>query len=265
MPVNTIQQNIIPSEPQLADLLQFFKKDLMLDFNCHHIGTLQSFNTDKQTVSVTINYSKTFFQFNGTSNAYEPFLMNYPVIAEAPVFILGGGSTALTPPLAAGDECMILFNDRDLDNWFTGGSGSPTATARLHSFADAVVIVGLRSLANVLKNYDPVRLMMRAGTSAGSITAVAVNPSNSKILLTNTYPSNSTTLNTLLQDLVTEIKNLVNATSSITVGPGTFMAPPGVSGGPVTGTSGSPLNASTISAIANDLTTTANQIMGLLE
>lgn len=208
---SSIQQNLVPNEPQLIDLLNLYRKNILLDFNCHHIGTIQSFDPEFQTVSVTINYKKTSFTFNPTTFSYEPVLSNYPIIAVAPAIILGGGTTAFTPPISAGDECLVLYNDRDLDNWFTSGAGSPNATARLHNFADALVIVGLRSQGNALTDYDTTRLMMRAGSTANSIASVAVNPSNSKVLITNTYPANSTTLNTLLQQLITQVSNLVSA------------------------------------------------------
>lgn len=221
----------------------------MLNFNCHHVGTIQSFSSSNQTVTVTINYSKTFFQFNTSTGAYVPMLTNYPVIAECPIVNLRGGSTALTFPITVGDECLVLFNDRDLDNWFTGGTGSPNATARLHSYSDAIALIGVRSLANVLLNYDTVRALLRAGTTANSMTAVGVNPSNSKVLITNTYPGNSTTLNTLLQTLITDIKNLVTQTAAITVT--AFNTPP--------------TNAAAITAIGNSLTTVATQIGTLLE
>lgn len=247
MALNTIQQNLNPSDPSLIDLLNLFKKDIFLSLNCHHIGTIQSFDPSQQTASVTINYTKTFFEFNPQTGVYDSVVQNYPVSGECPVICLGGGGGALTFPIAKGDECLVLFNDRDMGNWFQGGAGSPNGTARLHSFADAIVLVGLRSIANVLTNYDMTRVALR-NASDGS-TVVGVGETLIKIA------NSTTTLNTLLQSLVTSIENLVTATAAITV---TGV----VSGGAV---SGPPSNAATITAIGNDLTTLAGQISGLLE
>lgn len=239
MPANsTIQQNLIPNEVSLPDVLNLHKKDISLNLNCHHIGTIQTFDATQQTASVTINYTRTYFQFNGDTGVYDNTLVNYPIVAEAPVICLGGGPTSLTFPISTGDECLVLFNDRDLDNWFTGGSGSPNATARLHSFADALVIVGIRSLANVLTNYDATRAILQNGT-----TFIGVGPSLIKIA------NASTTLNTLLQSLITDLQSLVTQTAAITVS--SFGAPPN--------------NAAAIAAIGTQLGTLGAQIGQLLE
>lgn len=200
MGLNTIQQNLVPNEPHLIDLLNLFKKQILLDFNCHHIGTVQSFNPLTQTAQVTINYVKTFFNFNSITSSYQSTTANYPVSAECPVICLGGGTGALTFPISSGDECLILYNDRDIDNWFAGGTGSPNGTARLHSFADAIVLVGLRSLPNILLNYDSSRVVLRNGTLGTTMVGVG----DALIKIANA----TTTLNTLLQSLVTAIEGL---------------------------------------------------------
>jgi hypothetical protein len=243
---SNIPLNLIPNEPSLVDLLTQWKKDVLLTLNCHHIGTIQSFNATNQTASVTINYVKTFQQFNTQTGLYAPISQNYTILAEAPVITLRGGKAALTFPIAAGDECLVLFNDRDMDNWFAGGTGSPNATGRLHAFSDAMVLVGLRSLANVLTNYDTVRAVLSNGT--GGTTMVGVGPTLIKIA------NSTTTLNTLLQSLVTDVKNLVSATAGITV----TCAAPGSPSSP-------PLNVAAINAVTSSLTSLASQISGLLE
>lgn len=228
----TIIQNPPSNDPHLKDLLDLLKKDIFLNLNCHHIGTIQSFNATNQTVTATINYKKTFFQNTGV-NQFKPVLLDYPLVIDCPAIVMGGGSAYLTMPISAGDECLILFNDRDLDNWFQSGGGGAVATPRLHSFADGIALIGLHSLAHSIANYDSVRATLRGGNAK-----VAVNPTNDKVLIEN----NSKNLNTLLQDLITAIKN-------ITVSPGSFMA----GGDPVTGVSGTPVNASTFTTLASDL------------
>lgn len=241
-----IQQNLVPDQPSLADAFVLLKKEIMLGLNCHHIGQIVEFDPDDQTASVSINYPKTFFKFNELTKAYESTTTSYPIPMQCPVMCLGGGSAALTFPILPGDECLVLFNDRDFDNWFAGGTGSPANTARLHSFADALVIVGIRSLPHVLTEYDMVRAVLRSGP--GGIAGVGVGPSLIKIY------NSTTTLNTLLQSLITDIKSLVSATAAITVAVTT--AP---------GTSGPPLNATAITAVSSSLSMLAGQIAGLLE
>jgi hypothetical protein len=79
----------------------------------------------------------------------------YPVLADCPVMFLGGGVSSLRLPVAKGDPCLVLFNDRDLDNWFTSGNQVMPNSGRSHSLSDGLVIVGFRNKANVLKNFSP--------------------------------------------------------------------------------------------------------------
>lgn len=252
-----VSKNLVPSDPSLIDLLKLHKEGIFLDLNCHAVGTIQSFDGPTQTASVSINYKKTFFNFDKTNFTFTSNLQNYPLIAECPVIFLGGGTTAFTSPVTQGDECLVVFNDRDLDNWFTGGTGAPNATARLHSYADAIALVGLRSMANVISNFDTTRAMMRAGTTANSIAAVGVNPTNSKVLITNSYPANTTTLNTLIQNLITQVGNLVTA-----IGTTPLIAVTGSPGGP------SPINpaiTTLLTTVSTSLMTLSTEVSGVLE
>jgi hypothetical protein len=258
-----IPQNFTPTNPSLRDLLDVFKSQLLIEFSSHHIGTIQSFDATKQTAQVSINYQKTFYTLDSQTQQYLPVLIPYPIIADAPVIVLGGSTTDLTFPIGPGDECLLLFNDRDIDNWFSGSTTAGVATPRLHSLSDAIALVGLRSLPNVLGNYDSIRAVLRAGKTPNAITAVGVNPNTSKVLVTNTYPGNAITLNTLLQELINNIKDLVTAVNAVTVT--TSITIPSTPFGPTGFTSGTPNNSTQIGNVTTELMTTANQIMGLLE
>lgn len=234
----------MPNEPALIDVLNLFKKQIFLDLNSHHLATIQSFDPDNQTVTATINYKKTDFQFDPVTGLYNQVLVPYPLLADVPVIVLGGASAKLTFPIAQGDECILLFNDRDIDNWFQSGQVSGNATGRLHSFADGVALVGLNSLNNLIQDYDPDRTVLRNGNAG-----VGVGLEKIKIF------NEITTLNTLLQNILTKLENLATAAAAITV--------TGVTSGGAL--SGPPSNASTFTGLASDLTSLATQLGGLLE
>lgn len=238
------QQNLVPNEPSLNDLLNLLKKEIMLDLNCHHPATVQSFNSQAQTVVATVNYTKTFFQINTATGQYDPVQVNYPLAIDCPVIILGGGAARLTFPIAAGNECLLLFNDRDLDNWLQSGQVGPVATSRLHSFSDAIALVGLSSAGNVVADYDAERAVLRNGQTKVGVGA-------DKVLIANS----DGTLNTLLQNILTQLESLATAAAAITV--------TGVQGGG--GASGPPANAATFSDISSQLSSLATQLGGLLE
>lgn len=242
--ITSLPFNPSKSDPNLTDALNLLKKDILLSFSAHHVATIQSFDATKQTAKATVNYKKTNFKLNKATGLYDAVLVDYPILLDCPVICLGGGTAALTFPIKTGDECLVCFNDRDLDNWFQGAGGGGVATARLHSFSDGIILVGLRSLANVLTNYDLVRAVLRNGQAL-----VGVGPTLVKIA------NNTTTLNTLLQNLLTQLQNIIAQLEVLQV--------TGVTAG---GTiSGAPVNAAAFAAIGANLSTISTQISGLLE
>jgi Phage protein Gp138 N-terminal domain len=243
-------QNIAPvREPNLKDLLDLYKKQTLLNLNCHHLGTIQSFNSTNQTVSVTINYTKTFFQFQAETQTYESINVNYPIIAECPLIVHGGGLARITFPVAQGDQCLLLFNDRDIDNWFNGSLTSPNNTPRLHSFTDCIALIGPNNMNTIITDYDTTRALITNGTVMNGI-----NPVTNKLTLTN-----GTSLNTLLQNLCTQIENLCTQLAELTVTAVTPAAPmPG-------NVSGIPVNASAITTIGNNISSVASDIAMLIE
>ena len=165
--------------------------------------------------------------------------------------VIGGSTTRITFPISQGDQCILLFNDRDIDNWYNGSSTSANQTPRLHSISDCIALIGPNNLNTVIQNYDAVRAIITNGT-----TMVGINPQTNKLTLTN-----GTSLNTLLQNLCTQLENLTTAIAAITVLPGTF----NVASVAVTGVSGIPVNAVSITTIGINITNIATQISTLIE
>lgn len=222
------------NSPDMKALLDLFKVDVLQSINCHAVAKVQSFDPDDQTLTATINYKKSL---NGK-------LLDYPVLVDCPVVILSGGTAALTMPIAANDDCLILFNDRDIDLWFSSGQVGELASQRLHSFSDAIALVGLKSTLNSLDDYDSDRAVLRNDEAKIAVGATLIEISN------NLY-----NLNDLLQELLTEVQNLVTQTAAITVS--------AVTPGP--DVSGPPVNAAAITAIGTQVAATATKIAGLLE
>lgn len=229
------------AKPTLASALDLLKKNIMLSLNCHAIATVQSFNSSAQTVSATINYSKTYYTQTNVGKL-DAKTEAYPILVDMPVISLCGGVSYLSFPIEKGDQCLVLFNDRDMDNYVKGAfSGSP-ATSRMHSMSDGLALVGL----NKISSYDSNHAKIQWGTNGPQ-----VGVSSTKVMVKNTIG----TLNALLQELITEIQTLVTQTAAITVTGVT----PGV------GTSGPPANAAAITAIAAQITVTSTKIGQLLE
>lgn len=194
----SVKQARITTEPTLKDLLDIHKKDILLSLNCHALATIQSANFNDKTVTATVNYSKTYFEKDPTTGEQVPKLQDYPILVDVPFLIIGGGGAGVTFPIKQGDECLILFNDRDIDNWFAGATSGPVATARFHSFSDGLALVGFNFDVSIDPNF---------ATLFNGETGVAVSTDLVKIY------NATTTLNTLLQQILTQLETLANTVS----------------------------------------------------
>lgn len=232
------------TDPNMKDLLDLFRKDLFLSLNCHHLGTIKEFDPETQTATVTINYKKSYNKRNAVTGVYEQVLVDYPILPNVPVVVLKGGAVRMTMPIAAGDACILLFNDRDIDNWYSSGQVTQLNSQRLHAMADAIALVGLNSMATPIGDYDADRGVLEY--EGGGKVAVGED----KVLIANA----DLDLKTLLQTLISQISDLVTQTALITV---TCSAP--------ASPSSPPINAVAISAIATDLASTASDIGDLLD
>lgn len=104
-------------------------------------------------------------------------------IADVPVHFPGGGGHALTFPVRAGDECMIVFQERSIDNWFQHGGTQQPSDYRMHDINDAIVHVGLRSQPHVLSGFSAGTTQLR---SDDGNTVVDLNGAGGQVTIRTT-------------------------------------------------------------------------------
>ena len=196
-PVVDTQKIISPDLQQWQANRKF---DLKTEINCMAIGTVQSFNPTNQTVNVLINYLRVIkggvTSANPTEDTVSDKTVSYPLLVQCPLMINNGGGASITFPVANGDTCLILFNDRDIDNWWsTGTTSSPPNSARLHDLSDAIVIVGIRNVTNAIAGYNMLALQLLYGNSLIAIQKNGIELSVNNITL-------GTTMNLLMIQLI---------------------------------------------------------------
>lgn len=107
------------------------------------------------------------------------------LILDVPVLLPGAGGWSLTFPISPGDECLLVFNDLEIDSWFLNGDvNHSTISSRRHDLSDAVAIFGLKSVPNSLPNYSTSSAQLRSNdgkvtidlaTGAVTITAPEID------------------------------------------------------------------------------------------
>lgn len=135
--------------PDLVDVLEAVQETIFSSLNCHQVGVIEAFNVENQTATVSIALKQITNETGQEVRSYS----DYAPLLEVPVIVLGGGNSRLTFPIQQGDECLLLFNDRELDNWFTNDELQAPSELRKHDFSDAIALVGLSSLQNRIQDY----------------------------------------------------------------------------------------------------------------
>lgn len=154
--------------PDLRALLNAHRDEVFASLNCHQLGTITAFDATKQTATVKINARRVVYDKPQTENGVlqqQPRLLDYPLLTDVPVFVASGGHARITLPVTDGDTCLVLFNDRDIDAWWSTGAIAAPNSSRMHSLSDALALVGFRSQANKIANYPEGEAQFRLGDS----------------------------------------------------------------------------------------------------
>jgi len=153
------------AEADIPSYIQSVKDQIKADINCIGIGTVIAFNSLDQSVTVQINYLRTIFGAVPVDSPATDQSSNktvaYPQLVKCPLMILSGGAGYLTITPAPGDQCVIFFNDRDIDTWWsTGSPNSAPNSYRVHDLNDALVFIGARPQNNPIPFFNGLKLAL---------------------------------------------------------------------------------------------------------
>jgi Phage protein Gp138 N-terminal domain len=120
-------------------------------------GHIVSYNPATQTASVQFGVQAIHQQIDGT---IKPVTI-HPV-SDVPVHFPNGGGHTMTFPVKPGDECLVIFSERNIDNWHQSGGTQQPGDYRMHDINDCFVLVGVRSQPNVLSNVSADTVQLRS-------------------------------------------------------------------------------------------------------
>jgi len=136
-------------------------------------GIIQSFDVDAVTATIQPAVKASVRQADGSlSSVVLPLLVDVPV-----VFPRGGGVT-LTFPVAAGDECLVVFADRCIDYWWQNGGVQEPVDQRQHHLADAFALVGPQSQAKKISGISTSTAQFRSDDGS---TFLEIDPATKKM------------------------------------------------------------------------------------
>ena len=134
--------NSLTSTPNWIQTLDGVCKKTAYELNCVRIGIVQTFYPEDLTADVLIANKKTVkLNKDGTQ-----VTADYPLIRAKVVYC----NPFETFPISEGDECVMMFSDREIESWFINGGVNPEGYPRMHEKTDAVAIFGIRSLPKMI-------------------------------------------------------------------------------------------------------------------
>ena len=98
--------------------IRALKKEILSSLHCALPGIVDAFDDDSGTASVRLALS------------------GMPVLQDVPVFVC--------TEVSAGDACLVVFADCDVDAWLSGEDEAAPVSGRMHSLSDAFAFVGFR-------------------------------------------------------------------------------------------------------------------------
>jgi hypothetical protein len=170
--------------PSQTQVLDSHKREVMKDINCVRPGTIVSYNPGSATEAPTATVQIAQMQVAAISPTGVRTIESFPPLPNVPIIFPHGGGFTLTFPIAIGDECLLLFNDREIEQWLLNGAGQAPVLGRTHDLSDAFALVGIRSNPNGLAGISATAVQLRSDNYSGiSGSGELVELSSGKIRL----------------------------------------------------------------------------------
>lgn len=185
------------------ELNELTKNAVFAGLNCHNVGRIIEFDKDTQLCTIEMLQIK---QFNTQSYIPAP-------ITDVPLIILGNGGGNITLPNPVGTLCLLIFMDRNIDNFIETGEQYTPDTGRMHDFTDCIALCGFKTLINPITDYDENAVSLLNSTIINEVensSSLKVYPNliegltSGKIRLAN----NTRSLASLMQSFLTACENI---------------------------------------------------------
>ena len=184
-----------PSLATLASTIKSGIRGATKDLHTSMPGIVESFDPITQLASIQPAIRRIFVMRDGDKEILTP--TDLPLLINVPIIFPRGGGFSLTFPVAKGDECLLNFCERSIDNWHETGTVKIPGAKRFHSLSDAVAFVGLSSVPNKIENYSATDVQLKQDNGDAVITIKADGDIDlkAKTKLTLTCPDVETSAN----------------------------------------------------------------------
>lgn len=136
-------------------------------------GVIVAVDLVAMTVQVQPTVQALFTDPNGAQS-----YVTLPVLPDVPIVFPGGGGYRLTFPVRNGDECLVVFSSRAIDNWWQSGDVQPTTDRRMHDLSDGFAIIGPMSQVKKIGGVSTTTTVLRSDDAS---VEVEIDQTNKKV------------------------------------------------------------------------------------
>lgn len=142
-----------------------FSKDIMSKIYCALPAIVDTVNFENQTITAK---PVTIMKYTNDNGVVSDFQM--PLLQDVPFQCYKGGEYSITVPVKEGDECLIIFTDVDFSAWFQNGGFQYAEHSFIHSYSNAMAIIGFSSEIKAIANYNPNAVEVRNSDGSEKIS-----------------------------------------------------------------------------------------------
>lgn len=196
------------TKPSLYDVMQQLKEDIFSTLRVCVPGQVVSFDGTKGTATIKVLLKRVLD--DETQVDYKPLL-------DCPVLTPQGGGAFIQFPIAAGDQGIVVFADRNIGSWFQNGDNTAMPDLRAHNLSDGIFIPGINSLKASLPTWPTNKVLVKyAGSTieidSAGIKLIGTGGAELDLQTTlTTIKNGTTTLNTLIGAFLTMMEALTIA------------------------------------------------------
>lgn len=191
-------------DPDLSKMLESYSDGLASKFKCHRVGIITAFNPERLTVNVRL-LDKMIFR---------DMVQDFAELVDMPLLVYATNDTSFTLGDPTGSECIVHFNDTDIDLWFQTGEAYEPNTARTHNLNDGFVELRPYSLPYVL-DYDTTGTVITRGNTKIRLV-FDKNSNQGTVEITNGQALMVMSGNTVTITGNVEVQGTIHATGTIT-------------------------------------------------
>lgn len=189
----------------LEQLLTVAIESRIVDMHTCYPAKITSFDPESQTCTCEILIKRIIADNQKTETS-----RSIPPLIDVPLLFMQTADFAITTPVKPGDECLLIFSSRDIDNWNETGRSMEPRTRRKFNLSDAFALPMARSKLNIIENYNPDDIEIRNKSNESKV----VLKNNGDILLKNNSKIEIQTPNLVINANI-DISGDVNVTGSI--------------------------------------------------